>query len=150
MFSKTALQLLTTCALIGLLTAYWFWDASQFPKGNNLDLSQTSFLPIYCDINSDRASDTRQSAAVYFWNGKIRIDLKVVSLDKQPISAHEFVTAAKTGYLWRDDRGYGTLSNSVSDYPLLSGIAPSSEWFCFPYVFFDPSKFQIPGNITFQ
>jgi len=145
--------IVTVLICIALLTAYWFWDASKFVMGNKLDFSQSSYLPIYCAVNPDRAGDIEESAAAYFWNGNIRIDLKVVNSTQQTLStiyAHEIVDPSQKAYLWRDDRPAGTTENNVSDFPILSGISHAIQWFCFPWILFDYTKFTTPNGMQFE
>ena len=140
-------KILVTLALLGGLIAYWFYDASLYAEGNNLDLTHRSFMPASCSIMADRTSETRESAQAHFWQGNVRIDYQLIG--EKRISAHEIVKPQGADYAWRDDSGYGELSD-VKTYRILSGIALENDWFCFPWLFVDFSKFDLPGNVTFE
>ena len=144
-------QIFVTFVFIGILVAYWFYTASLFGHGAIINLSQSSFLPVYCSIASDRASDTKQSAQVYFWLGTVRVDLQVQTLGKPTIYAHQIINQDSTSYLWRDDKPIGNKLKNVTDSQLISGLAGSTNsWFCFPWILFDYSKFNPPSGESFQ
>lgn len=147
-------RLLFFLLLFAAFMAYWFYDASSFAAGHLLNIDQSSFLPVYCSINSDRASDTRQTAQVYFWQNHVEIEVQSfanpIMTSAQTIHAHEIVTPAHVGYVWREDRPVGDLVKDVTDYPILEGIAKVNSWFCFPWILFDPTKFTPPSTVTFQ
>jgi hypothetical protein len=134
---------------IGLCVAYWFWDASQFLlPGNQLNFEQSTFLPVSCSINVDKAADVTRSMHVYFWQDQVRIDVRIFG--EKPIAGHQIVASGKIGYLWRDDSTSGDVANNVTTHPLIDNVTSGNQWFCFPWVFFDPSVFTPPKNVTFQ
>lgn len=141
-------KFLVFCVVIGGVLGYWFYESSHFSAGNVLKLAQTSFMPVSCSIASDRASDVRESANVYFLQGNVRIDLTMK--DDSTVIAHQIIKAKGTTYTWRDGSGYGELSTSDNATKILSGIASENSWFCMPWLIPDFNTFAIPGNITFE
>jgi hypothetical protein len=140
--------------LFGGLLAYWFYDASSFAHGQTINIGQPTFLPVYCSINSDKASDVRQTAQVYLWQSNAEIEVQsfvnpTIS-NGQTIHAHEIVTPSHTAYLWREDRPAGEIQTDVTNYPILEGIAKTNSWFCFPWILFDYTKFMPPKSVSFQ
>ena len=146
MGGSSAGTILITFAIVGGLFAYWFYDASHFASGNTLILGHRSFFPVKCSVGADRAADNRQNAQAYFWQGNVRIDLQ--QFGETTLEAHEIVKPAGTDYSWREDSSYGQVS-TVTDWKL-TGVAEKNEWFCFPWLFVSFSKFDVPGNISFQ
>jgi len=152
MFSQgdsLAAPILGTCALIGLVFGFWFWDASHYTQGANINPSYRSYLPDYCSILVDLAGEPKKAEQVYFWQGTIRIDLKITDLDKNVTQAHEIITPGDTSYIWRDDRAVGDQLIGVRDYTMLSDVSAANAWFCFPWISFDYSKFNTPKEVTF-
>jgi hypothetical protein len=138
----------TVIVCIGALVAYWFWDASQFLQGNHLNFSQSTFLPVSCSINADAAADVRQAITVYFWQDESRTDVRI--LGDKPDTGHQIVASGKVGYLWKDSSAYGEVSPNVTTHPLVDNLKSANQWFCFPWILFDPNEFSPPKNITFQ
>jgi hypothetical protein len=141
-------KFLVFCCILGAIAGYWFYVASQFATGNTINLAQKSFLPVSCNIGSDRAADTRQTAQVYFWQGSVRIDLK--SQGEVKLVAHQIIKPTGASYVWRDDSGYGEVSTVAKRSHILSGIAKENSWFCMPWFIPDFNLFNIPGNVTFE
>jgi hypothetical protein len=147
-----ALQILGTAAVIGLIVALWFWDASHFigKGGSVLNTTYKSYLPNVCTILVDRAGEPKKSAQYYAWGASTRIDLEIIDLDNKKTVTHSLISPGGITYLWQDGIPSGDIERGKRDYTMIQNVAPNNSWFCFPWLFYDHSKFSLPKGVTFN
>jgi hypothetical protein len=153
MENTSAGPVLVTCLLIGGVIALWFFVASNHANGHTLDLSHGSFMPIYCAIAPDIASDTKVTGHVYLWQDNVRIDVQSVNTatqNRRTSIVHEIVTPNKTAYVWVEGADAGEKEVNIQDFPILETTASSSSWFCWPWYILDYSRFDLPKGVQFE
>ena len=87
--------------IFAIIIGFWFYSASTYGSGNELNYSNRTFLPAHCSISTAVDDDTQEKATVYFFAGKSRMD--VYSKSKETTIVGHEVVAEGYVYTWRED-----------------------------------------------